>query len=222
MLIGRNILLASIVTAGFMLTACVAKVADKQQYSGFLPDYTKLHASKSASGHPVLRWVAADYQPAKYHGILSTPVVYYPTAKPNVRISQQTLERVRSYTDQQLKTAVSRHSPLVTRAVPGTLILKTAITAVTAENEGVKFYEVVPVAAVIASTMAASGHRTQNSVLFLEAQLIDAQTGKTVVEVVRKGFGKNVANSSTPVTFADLQPAIDEMINDVVNFSVNE
>lgn len=107
--------------------------------------------------------------------IYYTPVVYYPAAKPTARVSQATLDQVRGYLDQQLKNAVAQRKTLVNQSGPGTLIMKTAITAVKAENQDMRFYEVVPVAAVIASTMAASGHRTQNSVLFLETQLLDAK-----------------------------------------------
>ncbi len=81
-----------------------------------------------------------------------------------------------------------------------------------------KFYEVVPVAAVVASTMAATGHRTQNTALYIEGELIDQDTGKTVMEVVRKAYGKTVNNDSTPVTADDVKAAIDDIVTDITNF----
>lgn len=207
--------------AGLVITTlagCSSKVAETGQYSGFLPDYSRLKPTESPSGHPTLRWISPDYHSADYRGIYYTPVVYYPAAKPTARVSQSTLDSLRDYTDKRMKAAVAQHKPLVNSAGPGTLILKTAITAVSAENQDMQFYEVVPVAAVIASTMAASGHRTQNSVLYLEAQLIDAKTGKPVLMAVRKAYGKTVANSSAPVTLGDLQKGVDEMVQDVVAF----
>ncbi|NDJ56698.1 DUF3313 family protein [Enterobacteriaceae bacterium 4M9] len=125
---------------------------------------------------------------------------------------------MQKYVDSRLKTAVAKHKPLVNTAGPDSLIMKTAITTVSAENQDMKFYEVVPVAAVIASTMAATGHRTLNSVLYLEAQLIDAKTGKVMLEAVRKAYGKTVPNNSAPVTLEDLKQGADEMINDVAAF----
>lgn len=71
---------------------------------------------------------------------------------------------------------------------------------------------------MIASTMAVSGHRTQNTTLFLEAQLIHQDTGKTVMEVVRKGYGKTVSNDSAPVTANEVKAAIDNMVTDIVKF----
>lgn len=207
--------------SGLVVTAlagCSSKIAESQQYSGFLGDYSRLQATESPSGHPTLRWISPDFHSADYHGIYYTPVIYYPTAKPTARVSQSTLDNLQNYIDSRLKTAVAKHKPLVSAAGQGTLIMKTAITTVSAENEDMKFYEAVPVAAVIASTMVASGHRTQNSVLYLEVQLSDAKTGKVMVEAVRKAYGKTVPNNSAPVTLDDLKQGADEMINDVTAF----
>ncbi|MGA7508702.1 MAG: DUF3313 domain-containing protein [Erwinia billingiae] len=201
-----------------VLAGCSSKVTESHQYSGFLSDYSKLKPTESPSGHPTLRWISPNYKASDYRGIYFTPVVYYPAAKPTERVSQQTLDSLRSYVDTRLKAAVAKQMPLVSSPGPDTLIMKTAITTVSAENQDMKFYEVVPVAAVIAGTMAASGHRTQNSVLYLEAQLIDAKTGKPVVEAVRKAYGKTVPNNSAPVTLSDLKQGADDMINDVTTF----
>lgn len=209
-------LVAGLATLCFVLAGCSSKIADSTQYSGFLTDYSKLKPSESPSGHQTLRWTSPDYKLSDYRGIYYTPVVYYPAAKPNNRVSQATLDQIRSYLDTQFKSAVAQRKPLVSQPVPGTLIMKTAITAVKAENQDMKFYEVVPVAAVVASTMAASGHRTQNSVLFLEAQLLDAKTGRPVMEVVRKAYGKTVPNSNAPIDLTELKSGIDEMVRDVV------
>ncbi|KNC15537.1 hypothetical protein AC790_04175 [Pantoea sp. RIT-PI-b] len=208
-----------VLTLALLAAGCTSHVADKQQYSGFLGDYSQLQPEKSPSGKPTLRWVSPDYRDADYRGVVYTPVVYYPVPHPNARVSQQTLDEVRSYTDSQLKRAISERKPLVTQKGPQTLVVKTAITAVSAENKGMQFYEVVPVAAVVASTMAATGHRTQESALFLEVEAVDGQTGKPLIKVVRKAFGKPLPNSSTPITLNDLRPAIDEMVRDVVAFS---
>lgn len=200
------------------LAGCSSKVAETQQYSGFLSDYSRLRATESPGGHQTLRWISPDFHSADYHGIYYKPVVYYPAAKPTARVSQSTLDNLKNYVDSRFKVAVAKHKPLVNTTGQGTLIMKTAITSVSAENQDMKFYEVVPVAAVIASTMAASGHRTQNSVLYLETQLSDAKTGKVMLEAVRKAYGKTVPNNSAPITLEDLKQGADEMINDVVAF----
>ncbi len=210
---------ALLAVSALLLSGCTSHVADKQHYSGFLADYSQLKPSESASGEPTLRWISPDYKSSQYQDVLYTPVVFYPTARPTARVSQQTLDQIRSYTDIHLKGAIATRLPLVNQASPHTLKVRAAITAVSAENEGVQFYEVVPIAAVVASTMAASGHRTQNSELFLEIEASDAVTGKPLIRVVRKAFGKTVSNSTTPITFDDLKPGIDTLVRDTVSFN---
>ncbi|MEN4830386.1 DUF3313 domain-containing protein [Pantoea vagans] len=210
---------ALLAVSALLLSGCTSHVADKQHYSGFLADYSQLKPSESASGEPTLRWISPDYKSSQYQDVLYTPVVFYPAARPTARVSQQTLDQIRSYTDIQLKGAIATRLPLVNQASPHTLKVRAAITAVSAENEGVQFYEVVPIAAVVASTMAASGHRTQNSELFLEIEASDAVTGKPLIRVVRKAFGKTVSNSTMPITFDDLKPGIDTLVRDTVSFN---
>ena len=210
---------ALLAVSALLLSGCTSHVTEKQQYSGFLSDYSQLQPTESASGQPTLRWISPDYKSSQYKDVLYTPLVYYPAAHPTARVSQQTLDQVQSYTDIQLKGAIATRRPLTNQATPHTLKVRAAITAVSAENEGVQFYEVVPVAAVVATTMAASGHRTQNSELFLEIEASDAVTGKPLIRVVRKAFGKTVSNSNTPITFEDLKPGINIMVRDTVSFN---
>ncbi|MBE0148927.1 DUF3313 domain-containing protein [Serratia fonticola] len=210
---------AAVLAAGMLLAGCSSKVAETTQYSGFLQDYSKLQKTESASGHQVLRWIAPGFKESNYRGIYISPLVFYPQAKPNARVSQQTLDQIREYASTSLRNAVAQRTTLLPNPSGSrVLVAKVAITAVTAENEGVQFYEVVPVAAVIATTMAASGHRTQDTALFMEIKLIDQDTGKTVLAVVRKGLGKTVSNQNAPITLADVKKAIDDMVTDVVNF----
>ena len=182
----------AILAAGLLLAGCSSKVTQTSQYSGFLSDYSKLQETTSPSGHKTLRWIDPSYKESNYRGLYFQPVVYFPAEKPTARVSQDTLNKIK--------------------------VAKLAITAVSAENEDMKFYEVVPVAAVVASTMAATGHRTQNTALYIEGELIDQDTGKTVMEVVRKAYGKTVNNDSTPVTADDVKAAIDDIVTDITNF----
>ena len=88
-------------------------------------------------------------------------------------------------------------------------------------KEGLQFYEVIPVAMIIAGTQAATGHRTMDTNLFFEGELIDAATHKPVVKVVRKGEGKNLSNENTPLTVETLKQVIDDMAIDAVKFDPN-
>ena len=204
-----------------MLAGCASKVAEPNQYSGFLKDYSGLKETTSATGKPVLRWVDPSYDQTKYDSIIWTPVTYYPTPKPSTQLGQTALDDIRTYTDTKLKTAIGQRKPIVKTPGAHSLIFRGAITGVSSQKEGLQFYEVVPVALVIAGTQMASGHRTMDTHLFFEGELIDAQTNKPVIKVVRKGEGKELNNESSPMTLATLKHVIDDMATDATMFDVH-
>lgn len=200
------------------VVGCSSKVAEKNEYSGFLQDYSDLKPEKTATGQEVLRWVSPDFRVSNYRSAYFYPVVYYPAPHPNSRVSESTLEDIRIYTEQRLKSAVGSRLQLVNQPQPGGLIVKTAITAVSAETKDMRVYEILPVTAVIAGTMALTGKRSQNATLFIEAQLVDVSTNQTVLKVVRKGYGRSVPNSNARINSADVKGAIDAMVKDVTAF----
>ncbi|TCV94271.1 DUF3313 domain-containing protein [Biostraticola tofi] len=212
-------IVVAVLSASMLFAGCSSKVAETDEYSGFLPDYSKLERTEIASGHEVLRWIAPGFKESAYRGIYISPLVYYPAAKPNQRVSQDTLNKIKDYANLRLTNALAQRQVLLPNPSGSrVLVAKVAITAVTAENKDMQYYEVIPVAAVIATTMAASGNRTQNTVLFFEMNLVDKDTGKTVIAVVRKGYGKTIGDNNDPITVNDVKQAIDDMVKDVVNF----
>lgn len=200
------------------LTGCASKIASPDKYSGFLKKYSDLQESTSASGKPELRWIDPKFNPADYDNIVYNPIVYYPVPKPTTQFGKQAMAEILNYTNQQMKKAISEKKPLTTIAGPRSLIFRGAITGVDSSKEGLQFYEVVPVALVVAGTQMATGHRTMDTSLYFEGELIDAKTKKPVIKVVRKGEGKNLANENTPLTAETLKAVIDDMAIDAVKF----
>lgn len=212
----------AVLTGLLALAGCSSKVAAPEQYSGFLKDYSGLQQTTSATGKPTLRWVDPNYNEANYDSIIWTPITYYPTPKPTTQIGQKTLDELLNYTNTKMKTTIGTRKPIV--ATPGkhSLIFRGAITGVSSQKEGLQFYEVVPVALVVAGTQMATGHRTMDTHLFFEGELIDAATNKPVMKVVRKGEGKELSNESTPMTFATLKQVVDDMATDATMFDVHK
>ncbi|WP_318362912.1 DUF3313 domain-containing protein [Enterobacter sp.] len=204
------------------LAGCASKVAQPENYSGFLKDYSGLQQTTSASGKPVLRWVDPNFDPDQYDSIIYHPVTYYPVAKPTSQIGQQTLDGLLNYTNSKLKTAIGQRKPLVTSPGAHSLIFRGAITGVDSSKEGLQFYEVVPVALLVAGTQAATGHRTMDTHLYFEGELIDAATNKPVLKVVRKGEGEDLNNESTPMTVETLKQVVDDMATDATMFDLNK
>lgn len=215
----KKLMLSSVLAGAVALGGCTSKTVSESQYSGFLPSYQGLKATESASGQKILRWVDPSFSAANYDSLVYQPVRFYPTPKADERISQQTYNDLLKYTNQRLSQAFAQRLKLV--GFPNgarSLEFRGAITGVSANTEGLKPYEVIPIALVAAGAMTAAGQRDQNTELYLEGELIDTSTGKPVMRVVRKGFGKTLDNDQQVVTFADLKSVIDELTTDVVNF----
>lgn len=212
----------SLLVGVLALSGCASTVTQPEQFSGFLGDYAGLQKTTSASGKPVLRWVAADFDAAKYDSLVFTPVSYYPVPRATDQVSQQVLDQLLSYTNTRLKAAASERKPLVATPGPRSLIFRGAITGVDTSKKGLQFYEVVPVALVVAGTQMATGHRTMETRLFFEGELIDAATQKPVLKVVRQGEGESVSNEKTALTLTDLKGVIDNMATDITLFDLHK
>lgn len=212
--------MVGVALGGLLLTGCVSKVTEKEQYSGFLPNYSGLQATTSPSGVKVLRWEAPGFKPSDYSAVVFERLELYPMPKPNERVDLKTLQELQAYTSTSAKEALSQNYRVVAstqdvRSGERALILRAAITGVSASNEGMKWYEVVPVAAVLGATQAATGHRDQHTELYIEADLVDIGTGIPVAKAVRKVFGEELKNSSQPITANDFKAAIRGMTTDM-------
>ncbi|QKN81994.1 DUF3313 domain-containing protein [Scandinavium goeteborgense] len=214
----KTLLKVAALAGTLALTGCASKLASPDKYSGFLKNYSDLQETTSASGKPELRWIDPNYNPADYDNVVYHPIVYYPVPKPTTQFGEQAMSEILNYTNQEMKKAISERKPLVTTAGPRSLIFRGAITGVDSSKEGLQFYEVIPVALVVAGTQMATGHRTMDTNLYFEGELIDPKTNKPVIKVVRKGEGQDLANENTPVTAETLKAVIDEMAIDAIKF----
>ncbi|MCH6532627.1 hypothetical protein BEC68_15910, partial [Escherichia coli] len=137
------------------LSGCASKITQPDKYSGFLNNYSDLKETTSATGKPVLRWVDPSFDQSKYDSIVWNPITYYPVPKPSTQVGQKVLDKILNYTNTEMKEAIAQRKPLVTTAGPHSLIFRGAITGVDTSKEGLQFYEVVPVALVVAGTQMA-------------------------------------------------------------------
>ncbi|MBK5352337.1 DUF3313 domain-containing protein [Pseudomonas sp. TH41] len=215
--------LIGVALGSLLLGGCVSKVTEKEQFSGFLPDYQGLQETTSASGEPVLRWVAKGFKPSAYSTVVFKQLELYPTPKPTERVNQKTLQELRSLTSSGVESVLKQKYQVVSSrsAVPAdsrTLILSAAITGVSASTQGMRWYEVLPVTAAVGAVSAATGKRDQDTVLYIEADLVDAQTGLPVVKVVRKVFGASLDDDQQMITTNDFKAAIKGLTNDMTKF----
>lgn len=211
---------AACLTGLLALAGCSSSVTAPEKYSGFLKNYSGLQETQSASGKTILRWVDPSFKSSNYDKLIFNPLTYYPVPKPTTQLGAQTLDKILAYANQQLKASAEKRIQLVSKPGPRTLIFHGAITGVDSSKQGLQFYEVIPVAMIVAGTEAATGHRTMETNLYFEGELIDSSTNKVVMKVVRKGEGKTVSNESAPITVDSLKSVIDDMATDASMFEV--
>lgn len=201
--------------ASLGVVGCSSNVTQPDEYSGFLKDYSRLKEAKSPSGAEVMRWVDPTLNVNKYTSVYVEPSQFYPAPQPTAKIPQSTLNGITQYYDQALKREISKSLPLASAPGPGVIVVRPAITAVSSQTEGLKAYEIIPVALVAAAVSTATGIRDQETDLATEAVFIDGQTQDVVAQVVRKGTGKPLENDSQVMTANDVKNVIDGWASDM-------
>lgn len=197
------------------LGGCASSQVDPSQYSGFLKDYSLLKPAESATGAPVMRWIDPDVKLSKYTQVYIEPSQFYPKPQPTAVISAQTLQSITRYYDAALKRELGKDMALAQAPGPNTIIVRPAITAVSTSTEGLKPYEVVPIALVAAAVNTAAGGRDQNVEIATEAAFLDADSNKVLAQVVRKGSGTQLENDKTQLTLDNVKPVLDGWATDL-------
>ena len=205
-------------SATLLLAGCASKTTQPSQYSGFLSDSSQLQPAQSASGAPVMRWVSPDFKPGNYRSVLVERPVFYPAPTPSAQVSQQTLDEIALYLQQAMRLELAGRMRVVEYADQETLVLRRSISAVSTSPEGLKVYEVIPIALIAAAASTAAGTRDQDTNIYVELEAIDGRNSQPMARVVRKGHGLPLENDSSQLRLKDIKPALDEWAKDARNF----
>lgn len=203
--------------ASIALSACSSKTVAPDNYSGFLNDYSTLTEHQSPSGQPVLSWVNPKLELDRYTQVYIEPSRYYPEPKPSERLPQTTLGDTTWYYDAVLKHELGKVLTVVNTPGPKTLIVRPAITRVSASTQGLRFYEWLPITLVVAGVSTATGIRDQDSEIATEVAFLDGGTRTLVATVVRKGTGIPLENDKQVITTANVKGVLDGWANDLRN-----
>ncbi|VVO00296.1 hypothetical protein PS718_02605 [Pseudomonas fluorescens] len=209
------VMMGTLCIATLGVVGCSSKTVAPDEYSGFLKDYSQLKEAKSPSGAEVMRWMDPKLDIKKFTSVYVEPSQLYPKPQATAKVPQQTLNGITSYYDQALKRELGKSLPLATGPGPGVFVVRPAITAVSSKTEGLKVYEVIPIALVAAAVSTATGIRDQETTLATEAVFIDGGNNKVVAQVVRKGTGKPLENDSQVMQANDVKAVIDGWASDV-------
>lgn len=201
-----------------LLSGCASDATRPDQYSGFLADYSKLQPAQSASGSPIMRWISPGLDLQRYSSVLVEKPLFYPAPQPSAQVSQQTLDEIASYLQQAMQRELAGRLRIVEQPEQDTLVLRSAISAVSLSPEGIKAYELLPITLVAAAAGAAAGTRDLDSEIYVELEAIDARTRQPMARVVRKGHGLQLENDSTQLRLEDIKPALDVWAQDARDF----
>lgn len=191
------------------LSGCASRYVEPEQYSGFLQDYSALKPGKSASGAPVMYWLQPGIDVNGYTSVYLEPSRLYPQPPASEKIPQDTLQGITRYYDQALQREFAKVLPLASAPGPHTLVVRPAITSVSAATKDLRPYEYLPLMFVAAQVSSATGIRDQETRLASEAAFLDGGSRQTVAEVVRKGTGKDLENDSQAMQAKDAQAVLD-------------
>ncbi|HEX6733286.1 MAG TPA: DUF3313 domain-containing protein [Azonexus sp.] len=184
-------------------------------HSGFMSEatYASLQEFQSPSGLKVRRWIAPGAMLGQYEAVLLEPSVFYPVPQSTDQLSMATLKQIVAYLDEALRRELQGVIRLADEPGPKTLRFRPAITAVAARNEGLKAYQLIPVAFILTR-----GQTTKRAALAVEYEVLDTATNQLVAAGMRLGEGKELKTMKDTLTLEQMKPAIDAWARDARTF----
>jgi uncharacterized protein DUF3313 len=180
--------------AGCASTQDNISVAD---HSGYLSDYSRLQDVSTEEGS-LQRWLDSSVTGGSYKKLMIDPVIMFQDGDATLSAEQQAeVDKFSADFDQLLLSSLSGVVEVVAQPGPDVVRVKPAVTGVSSATEGMKAYEVIPIAALIGGGMALAGARDKVIILSLETKLEDSQSGNLVGAAVRKGVADQGDNDKT-------------------------
>ncbi|MEI6001765.1 DUF3313 domain-containing protein [Paraburkholderia bengalensis] len=121
-----------------------------------------------------MRYINPKLYPTNYSAVIVEPLEMYPKAEPTEQLSQATIDQIRGYGTTCLKQVIASRDRVVETPGPGMVKVPAAITGVAGSKDGLKPYQVVPmafVATMAVNTVAGAPHQAR---LLVEARSTDS------------------------------------------------
>jgi hypothetical protein len=205
----------STVGVAIALSACTAITPVEEQYSGFLADYSNLEPVAMADGSEAMRWYSPAAKGRTYNKVMVQPITFFPKPEPNEQVSLENLHKLSDFMTQTLRSELGSHFDVVDQPGPNTLKLTFAITGVETPTEGLSAQNAIPVSLLVAGASVASGERDHVTVLYLEGQATDAQSGEILAKGVRQGVGSKLHDEEEQLTPDKLKGLIDSWSKEI-------
>ena len=189
--------------------ACAQKEVKKEEFSGFLGDYSDFKELKSPDGVTVVGWISPDIGD-HYHSLMIDPVVVYPPRHTFTDFDEKDVAQALTYLNKGIRTTLGQHMSLVNEPGPGVLRLRAALTTASVGFKPLQWYNYIPVSAVAVGVGEATGLRSDAVQLIVEVELLDSATSKRLAATAR--LGSSTVASGEPVEMKNVQPLLDEWI----------
>ena len=190
-------------------------------HSGYLGSddiYDRLEKAETDNGNEVYRWIGPRLNLDNYSSILVDDVVLYPKPVPNEQVSEDTLKRISAYTTNLLKEKIGSVAPLADAPGPEVLQIQLAITGVQISTEGMKPYEVVPVAAVFGAAKALTGKRAQEVLVHAEVKFVDSTDGELVGAIMRSIEGDKLKSKKDEIHVEEMHENLEQSTTEAASF----
>ncbi|GGA64913.1 lipoprotein [Neiella marina] len=207
-------ILSAIIAAG-LLAGCGSTAEDEVKRSGFLSQYDSMVEIPTGDDDLFkMRWVSDEFASGKYSKLMIDPVVFFPAPMTSDKVSDEVLADILKYTNDSITKSAASTGKLVTKAEPGTVRLRLAITGASIDDQGLSAIQYLPIA-FIAS--AATGNLDNLAAkLTVEGEVIDAVTGELLSTAFLVGIGKEVEDDEAVLNFDMVQPVIDKWNQEMV------
>ncbi|WP_052446172.1 DUF3313 domain-containing protein [Aeromonas fluvialis] len=192
----------AILLSALMLSACAGsggKSSADIPRSGYLGDYSAMTQIPGDTKGEALRWLSPSLVKGKYKKAIIYPVTYYPKPQEGAQVKQENLDKISANLTQQLSQEIGKSFELTNTPGSDTLAFKVAITGVATNLEGLQFYEVVPVALVLAGASTALGYRDKVITISAEGLVTDSMTNEVMAKALRQGVAENLDNDKQQV-----------------------
>ena len=193
-----------------LLMSPIVESGEKEHYSGFLGDYSKLKKTKGADGRKVARWEDPKLNRKNYQKVMLEDVVFYPAPKPSAQVNTALLKQIKDYLTNAMRKEIGQEIEIVNEPGPGVIRVRTAITGVSAEKKGFKAYEILPIALIKSGVEAAAGGRNMEVFILAEVEVTDSQSGEVIGQAVRRNEAAELKNDEEKLKLKHVIPMLDD------------
>ena len=162
-----------------------------------------------------MRWISPSLSLANYKRVLIEPAVLYPEPEPTPQVSAETLRQIEEHLNKGVRKRVGEVLQLTDTPAPDVVRIEPAVTGVVIKTQGMKAYEVLPVAAVFGGAKAAAGKRKQDVRVFMEVRISDSKSGELLGMVVRTVEGEPLKGKKDELELDDVEDDLNTVTDDV-------